>query len=91
MNISKTAKAFAIAAVVGLTSQVFGASTNTWWSQDFNSVADMVALTNVTYSGVGQWSTAEGDESSIDTQTLKLDTQGNNLTWTPASASTSVR
>ncbi len=93
MNISKTAKAFAIAAVVGLTSQVFGASTNTWWSQDFDSVADMVALTNVTYSGVGQWSTAEDDDSSIDTngtKTLKLDTQGNNLTWTPNTASTSV-
>ena len=90
MNISKTAKAFAIAAVVGLTSQVFGASTNQWWSEDFSAPADIVALTNVSYSAVGQWSTAEGDESSIDTQTLKLDTQGNNLTWTPASASTSV-
>ena len=90
MNISKTAKAFAIAAVVGLTSQVFGASTNVWWSEDFNTVADITALTNVSYSAVGQWSTAEGDESSIDTQALKLDTQGNNLTWTPAAASTSV-
>lgn len=90
MNISKTAKAFAIAAVVGLTSQVFGTTTNNWWTEDFSAVADIAALTNVSYSAVGQWSTAEGDESSIDTQTLKLDTQGNNLTWTPASASTSV-
>ena len=52
MNISKTAKAFAIAAVVGLTSQVFGASTNEWWNQNFDSVADMTALTNVSYSVV---------------------------------------
>ena len=54
MNISKTAKAFAIAAVVGLTSQVFGASTNEWWNQNFDSVADITELTNVTYSAVGQ-------------------------------------
>lgn len=98
MNISKTAKAFAIAAVVGLTSQVFGATTIEWWSQDFDEVADMDALTNVNYSAVGQWSTVEGDESSIveddregaEGKVLKLDTQGNNLTWTPAVASTSV-
>jgi hypothetical protein len=93
MNISKTAKAFAIAAVVGLTSQVFGASTNAWWSEDFSAPADIIALTNVSYSAVGQWSTAEGDESSIDTngtKTLKLDTQGSNLTWTPSSASSST-
>ena len=96
MNISKTAKAFAIAAVVGLTSQVFGASTNEWWNQNFDSVADMTALTNVSYSVVagGQWSTVGVDESSIvntnGSPCIKLDTQGNNLTWTPASASTSV-
>ena len=90
MNISKTAKAFAVAAAVGLTSQVFGATTNQWWSENFDSVADIAALTNTTYSAVGQWSTAEGDESSIDTGTLKLDTQGNNLTWTPTAPSTST-
>ena len=96
MNISKTAKAFAIAAVVGLTSQVFGATTNTWWNQNFNDVADMTALTNVSYSVVagGQWSTVGDDESSIvntnGSPCIKLDTQGSNLTWTPASASTSV-
>ena len=50
MNISKTAKAFAVAAAVGLTSQVFGATTNQWWSENFDSVADIAALTNTTYS-----------------------------------------
>ena len=98
MNINKTAKAFAIAAVVGMSSQVFAATTNNWWNIDFQTAdLDMVALTNeVTYSGVGQWSTADGDESTIATGMvgetesvyLKLDTQGNDLTWTPTTPST---
>ncbi|MGI5867902.1 MAG: hypothetical protein ACOX9C_00460 [Kiritimatiellia bacterium] len=90
MNISKTVKAFAIAAVVGLTAQVVQAAPTEWWSEDFDTVADMTALTNVNYSAEGRWTTAEGDESAIDTQQLKLDTQGNNLTWTPSAASTST-
>lgn len=95
MNIKKTAKAFAIAAVVGMSSQVFAATTNAWWNMDFQDATTITALTNTSYSAVGQWSTAAGDESSIQTNiydresiVLKLDTQGNNVTWTPTAAST---
>ncbi len=96
MKFGKTAKALALAVAVGMSSQVMAAETNTWWSFDFDGLDSTTTLTNEAYSGIGQWSTVAGDESSIATNPadstvcLKLDTQGNNLTWTPTAASTSV-
>ena len=95
MNINKTAKAFAIAAVVGMSSQVFAATTNNWWNIDFQDATTITALTNASNSA-GQWSTASGDASSIATGMvgeaesvyLKLDTQGNDIKWTPTTALT---
>ena len=96
MKFGKTAKAVAIAVAVGMSSHVMAASTNQWWSFDFDAVPSITALTNAEFSSIGLWSTADGDESSIATipehatTALKLDTQGNNLTWKPNTASTST-
>lgn len=93
MNIKKTAKAFAVAAVVGMSSQVIAATTNNWWDIAFTGATTITALTNDVPDYPGTWSRAAGDESSIQTNGegnvyLKLDTQGNNVTWTPTLAST---
>lgn len=91
LNMKQTIKAFALMALFGMAVQGL-AVTNTWWTQDFDGVADMVALTNETYSTAGLWTTQEDDDSVIFTEEgnsyIKLDTQNNNLTWTPAAAST---
>ncbi len=83
MKIRNTAKVLAVSAVVGMCLSSFGATTNAWWSENFNTVADIDALTNATYSTEGVWTRGENDESAIETQYLKLDTQGTDLTWTP--------
>ena len=83
MKIRNTAKVLAVSAVVGMCLSSFGATTNGWWSENFDTVADIIALTNTTYSTEGVWTRGENDESAIETQFLKLDTQGTDLTWTP--------
>ena len=83
MKIRNTAKVLAVSAVVGMCLSSFGATTNGWWSENFDTVADIIALTNTTYSTEGVWTRGENDESAIETQYLKLDTQGTDLTWTP--------
>lgn len=83
MKIRNTAKVLAVSAVVGMCLSSFGATTNAWWSENFDTVADIDALTNATYSTEGVWTRGENDESAIETQYLKLDTQGTDLKWTP--------
>lgn len=83
MKIRNTAKVLAVSAVVGMCLSSFGATTNGWWSENFDTVASIDALTNTTYSTEGVWTRGENDESAIESQYLKLDTQGTDLTWTP--------
>ena len=91
MKIRNTAKVLAVSAVVGMCLSSFGATTNGWWSENFDTVASIDALTNTTYSTEGVWTRGENDESAIESQYLKLDTQGTDLTWTPTTAASSTQ
>lgn len=82
MKIRNAAKFLAVAVVASLAMSAFATGTQ-WWSEDFDTVADMTTLTGLTYSADGQWTTGETDESAIEDGYLKLDTQGSDLTWTP--------
>ena len=62
----------------------------TWWSMDFNNltIAEDGSLTNTLNNAYGTdqngvWSTEEGDLSELVDNKLKLNTQGNDLTWKP--------
>lgn len=84
MKIRNAAKFLAVAVVASLALSAFATETQ-WWSEDFDTVADMTTLTGEMYTATagGQWTTGETDESSIEDGYLKLDTQGSDLTWTP--------
>ena len=84
MKIRNAAKFLAVAVVASLALSAFATETQ-WWSEDFDTVADMTTLTGEMYTATadGQWTTGETDESAIEDGYLKLDTQGSDLTWTP--------
>ena len=75
-------KTIAVAAAVAMTS-VMAASTSPWWSIDFDSYAEG-RVADVTTEDQGYWTQNADDLSVINKdKMLVLDTQGEDLTWTP--------
>ncbi|MBO7223755.1 MAG: hypothetical protein J6V70_06450, partial [Kiritimatiellae bacterium] len=75
-------KTIAVAAAVAMTS-VMAASTSPWWSIDFDSYAEG-RVADVTTETQGSWNQNADDLSVINKdKMLVLDTQGEDLTWTP--------
>ena len=72
-------KTIAVAAAVAMTS-VMAASTSPWWSIDFDSYAEGKLPET---EAQGSWTQNADDLSVISGQKLVLDTQGEDLTWTP--------
>ena len=72
-------KTIAVAAAVAMTS-VMAASTSPWWSIDFDSYAEGKLPET---EAQGSWTQNADDLSVIKDQKLVLDTQGEDLTWTP--------
>ena len=72
-------KTIAVAAAVAMTS-VMAASTTPWWSIDFDSYAEGKLPET---EAQGSWTQNADDLSVISGQKLVLDTQGEDLTWTP--------
>lgn len=87
--------ATAAAVVTGLFVASAKADSTPWWNLDFDSMTDISDFTNDTTSAwtyVGEWAISENDESILvdehnptngfgATKCLKLDTQGEELTW----------
>ena len=73
-------KTIAVAAAVAMTS-VMAASTSPWWAINFDSYAEG-RVADVT-EAQGTWTQNADDLSVISEQKLVLDTQGEDLTWTP--------
>ncbi|MBO7298540.1 MAG: hypothetical protein J6V41_01870 [Kiritimatiellae bacterium] len=72
-------KTIAVAAAVAMTS-VMAASTSPWWSINFDSYAEGKLPET---EAQGSWTQNADDLSVISGQKLVLDTQGEDLTWTP--------
>ena len=86
--------ASASALAICLSSSLGATETNQWFKVDFESYTANAVIAGVSQTG-GAWSKAGADASTMTNMTSpakgkigKLDTQGDQLTWTPTAAST---
>ena len=74
-------KTIAVAAIAAMTS-VMAAVATPWWSIDFDSYTDGAKVSASTETQ-GTWTQQEDDLSVVTSQSLSLNTQGEDLLWTP--------
>lgn len=74
-------KTIAVAAIAAMTS-VMAATATSWWTIDFDSYTDGAKVSASTETQ-GTWTQQEDDLSVVTSQSLSLNTQGEDLTWTP--------
>ena len=74
-------KTIAVAAIAAMTS-VMAAVATPWWTIDFDSYTDGAKVSASTETQ-GTWTQQEDDLSVVSSQSLSLNTQGEDLTWTP--------
>jgi len=93
MKIMNKLLASASALAICLSSSLGATETNQWFKVDFESYTANAVIAGVSQTG-GAWSKAGADASTMTNMTSpakgkigKLDTQGDQLTWTPTAAS----
>lgn len=74
-------KTIAVAAIAAMTS-VMAAVATPWWTIDFDSYTEGAKVSASTETQ-GTWTQQEDDLSVVTSQSLSLNTQGEDLLWTP--------